>query len=294
MYIKEGDKSKDVAEVQKLLSLLGYDLIIDGHFGSKTARSVRSFQKKSGLTVDGVVGNNTYNALKASLKRGAKEAGNSSGKNYGELTIQKHEMDSSQYIKQIFPKKQIYIHFTAGGPNAKNVISWWNSDDPRIATAYVIDGNDGSVFEAFNPDYWSYHLGIKGTRGKVDKHSIGIEVCNWGPITKKGDKFYTYVNREIPADQVFELETPHRGYKYYHKYTPAQLENLEKLLIFLAKEYDIPVEDSYGLDWFEYQDHVISDLTPGIWTHTTVRKDKYDMAPQPEFLAMLNGLKSKM
>jgi len=294
MYIKQGDKGKDVSEVQKLLSLLGYDLTIDGHFGAKTARSIRSFQKKNNLESDGVVGSNTYNALKASLKRGAKETGGANDKIYGDLTLKQQALDSSQYIKQVFPKKQVYIHFTAGSPSAKNVISWWDSDEPRIATAYVIDGNDGSVVETFNPDYWSYHLGIKGTRGKVDKHSVGIEVCNWGPITKKGDKFYTYVNKEISADEVFELDTPHRGYKYYHKYTDAQLENLEKLLIYLVKEYDIPVEDCYDLSWFEYQDHVIKNLTPGIWTHTTVRKDKYDMAPQPEFIAMLNRLKDQV
>lgn len=294
MYIKQGDRGKDVSEVQKLLSLLGYDLIIDGDFGAKTTRSIRSFQKKNGLDMDGVVGNNTYNALKASLKRGAKETGGANSKQYGDLKVSQHALDTSQYIKQVFPKKQIYLHFTAGSPSAKNVISWWDSNDPRIATAYVIDGNDGSVVEAFEPDYWSYHLGIKGTRGKVDKHSIGIEVCNWGPITKKGDKFFTYVNKEISADEVFELDTPHRGYKYYHKYTEAQLENLEKLLIYLVKEYDIPVQDTYGMDWFDYQADVIQQLTPGIWNHTTVRKDKYDMAPQPEFIAMLNGLKGKL
>ena len=69
MLLKEGDKGAEVSEVQKLLSMLGYDLIIDGDFGSKTTRSVKSFQKKYALSIDGVVGNQTYQTLKSAQKR---------------------------------------------------------------------------------------------------------------------------------------------------------------------------------------------------------------------------------
>ncbi len=303
MLVRQGDKGPEVAEVQKLLSLLGYDLIIDGDFGSRTTRSVRSFQKKFNLDIDGIVGSKTLQTLKAAQKRSAKETGGATANNYEGLDITVRELEDGQYIKQILEKKQIYLHFTAGGPSAKGVINWWDSNEARIATAYVIDGNDGVVYECFNPDYWSYHLGVKGTRGKLDKASIGIEICNWGPLDEKGGKFYGWPakssgkwisNYEIPENEVLKLDTPHRGYKYYHKITDEQIESVEKLLIYLINEYDIPVNENFGDDWYEYQEHVIKNVTPGIWNHVNVRKDKYDLCPDPRVTSMLNGLKSKL
>ena len=49
MLLRLNDKGPQVSEVQKLLSLLGYDLEIDGHFGLRTQRSVKAFQKKAAL-----------------------------------------------------------------------------------------------------------------------------------------------------------------------------------------------------------------------------------------------------
>lgn len=65
--LRKGDKGEAVAEMQGLLAGLGYDLGkygIDGDFGSATEKAVRAFQKASGLTVDGVVGKDTWNALR--------------------------------------------------------------------------------------------------------------------------------------------------------------------------------------------------------------------------------------
>jgi N-acetyl-anhydromuramyl-L-alanine amidase AmpD len=303
MLIREGAKGIEVSSVQKLLSLLGYDLIIDGDFGSRTTRSVRSFQKKYNLSIDGIVGDRTYQTLKAAQKRNSKESGVSSDKNYGELDIVQRPLASGQFIKQKFTKKQIYLHFTAGGPIAKNVIDGWNSDEPRIATAYAIDGNDGSIYECFNPSFWSYHLGVKGTRGKLDKSSIGIEICNWGPLDEKDGKYYgwpakeynKYIDRyEVKSENVVFLDTPHRGYTHYQKITDEQIESVEKLLIYLIKEFDIPVNDNFGSEWSEFQEHVIKGLTPGIWNHVNVRKDKFDLCPDKRITSMLNGLKGKL
>ena len=297
MLLKQGDKWPEVSEVQKLLSLIGYDLIIDGDFGAKTTRSVKSFQKKYSLTVDGVVGNNTYQTLKSAQKRSSKENPVSSEKNYGSLEVIKDHLDSSQYIKQDFEKKQIYLHFTAGSANAKNVIHGWNSNEARIATSFVIDGRDGSIYECFHPSYWSYHLGVKGTRGKLDKHSIGIEICNWGPLKEKDGKYYTwpadYSKYTVEEDEVVKLDTPHRGFNYFHKITDAQMDSVEKLLEYLVKEYKIPVDQDFNDDWFEYKEDVIKQQTPGIWTHVNVRKDKSDLCPDQRVLDMLNRIKSK-
>lgn len=64
--IKKGSKGNTVKAVQGILDSLGYDLGsygCDGSFGAATEKAVKAFQKKKGLSQDGVVGEKTYKAL---------------------------------------------------------------------------------------------------------------------------------------------------------------------------------------------------------------------------------------
>lgn len=296
--VQFGDNGIEVSEVQKLLSMLGYDLIVDGNFGAKTLRSVKAFQKKYNLTVDGVVGKNTLIALKAAQKRTAKELDANIPKvDYESLDINTDsELPAEQYIKQVTEKSQIFIHFTAGGPSAKNTISYWNGDEQKVATAFVIDGSTGTPYEAFHPDYWGWHLGVKGTNGRMDKASIGIEICNYGPLKEKNGKFYAWPNNyttEVSKDKVYELDEEFRGFKYYYSYSDAQMENLEKLLCFLIEKYNIKVQESFDKSWFDYKDELMTTTLPGIWTHVNVRKDKFDSYPDHRMLELLNRIAKK-
>lgn len=293
--VKLGDKGTEVTEVQKLLSMLGYDLVIDGSFGDKTERSLKAFQKKMGLTVDGIAGPKTIETLKASQKRTAKEEKTDPiAKDYGTLEIDKTcQLESNQYIRQTTKKDKLFIHFTAGGPSAINVIKYWDSDETRVSTAFVIDGSTGKAYECFDPDFWSFHLGIKGTNGALDKFSVGIEICAWGPVTKKDDKYYSYKNKELPANEIYELDKPFRGYKYFHKVTDEQFKTLELLVDWLITKYNIPIQKTFDETWFDFQQSVIDNKTPGVWTHTTVRKDKTDMYPDKRLIDMLNRLGKK-
>lgn len=66
--LRKGSKGNGVKWVQWELKRLGYNIGsygIDGDFGSATDKAVRAFQKAYGLTVDGIVGKNTRDALKA-------------------------------------------------------------------------------------------------------------------------------------------------------------------------------------------------------------------------------------
>lgn len=66
-----GDQGEQVKSLQRLLVGLGYDLGkygilkngVDGQFGSATDKAVRTFQKLHNLTVDGLVGKNTWDKL---------------------------------------------------------------------------------------------------------------------------------------------------------------------------------------------------------------------------------------
>lgn len=64
--LKSGSKGNKVKAVQALLKGYGYSLGIwgvDGDFGAATVAAVKKFQKKKGLTADGIVGVITWKAL---------------------------------------------------------------------------------------------------------------------------------------------------------------------------------------------------------------------------------------
>lgn len=210
-------------------------------------------------------------------------------------------LPESQYYKQIFPKNQIVIHHTAGGPNAKNVVAGWKSTKDRVATAFIIDGN-GIIHQCFSSKYWAHHLGLKRSNNtKLNQKSIAIEVTNWGGLEKGGytkagkfiekdpDKFYSYTGTEVPHEQVHDMGVKWHGSRFYHRYRDTQIESLRQLLVYLGETYKIPLE--YNWEIWSVNNGSLTGK-PGVFTHVSYRKDKQDMWPQPELVDMLIKLNS--
>ena len=61
--LRKGDSGPDVVYLQTLLCDVGETLTVDGKFGTKTEKAVEDFQRLYKLTVDGVVGLATWDAL---------------------------------------------------------------------------------------------------------------------------------------------------------------------------------------------------------------------------------------
>lgn len=62
--IRQGSRGAYVCIAQDDLNTLGYRTGgLDGAFGQKTANAVRSYQKNVGLSVDGIIGCNTWRSL---------------------------------------------------------------------------------------------------------------------------------------------------------------------------------------------------------------------------------------
>src|SRR5574344_64664 len=59
MLLKKGSKGDDVKKLQQLLKINP----IDGIFGDGTDVAVKNYQKQKGLTIDGIVGDNTWKML---------------------------------------------------------------------------------------------------------------------------------------------------------------------------------------------------------------------------------------
>lgn len=216
-------------------------------------------------------------------------------------------LQENQYYNELAKKTQIYIHHTASSPDPHGVLRWWNSTPERIATAFIIGGtpssrsnwHDGEILQVFNSSKWAFHLGLSRkhlrqggskarTNTELNKNSIGIEICNWGGLTKTSRGFITYAKTIVSESDVLELSEPYRGYKYYQKYTDAQLESVRELLRLLCDKWNIPKEYK-GIEMFDISPAALQG-EPGIWTHTSVRPDKSDCFPQSELTEMLISL----
>jgi len=208
--------------------------------------------------------------------------------------IVQHRLKPGQFMDAKHEKKQIYLHHTAGGPDAVSVAKYFDTKPERVATAFIIGAN-GTIVQCFSSKDWAYHLGLKESIFKANKVpyisldpiSIGIEVCNWGPLTFKNNKYYNYVGGEVNASYVTTLEKPYKGYKHWFTYTDAQIESLRQLVEYLCETYDIPKDYNESI-W----DIDIDALkgNKGIFTHNSVRKDKSDMYPCPRVIQMLKNL----
>lgn len=61
--LRSGSRGEQVKTLQRLLVGFGFDLKIDGAFGTMTDRAVRTFQRKNNLSADGIVGTKTWHKL---------------------------------------------------------------------------------------------------------------------------------------------------------------------------------------------------------------------------------------
>ena len=61
--LRKGSQGRQVAELQELLKNRGYPVKPDGIFGQQTYLAVCQLQQKAGLTVDGIVGKDTWYAI---------------------------------------------------------------------------------------------------------------------------------------------------------------------------------------------------------------------------------------
>jgi hypothetical protein len=192
------------------------------------------------------------------------------------MKINKIHLPDDEYFTDETNKKSIVLHHTAGSHRPDWVVSSWNRDKSkggkslRVATHYVVggkstrDGNndwDGVIVETMDLKYWAHHLGTKNSNNsQLNKQSIGIEICNYGPLTKSQDgQFFTYVNSLVPEEDVIDLGKNFRGYRYYHNYTDSQIESVKYIIEKVSEKYTIDVCRGIN-ELFEDFDSLVKNL----------------------------------
>jgi N-acetyl-anhydromuramyl-L-alanine amidase AmpD len=222
------------------------------------------------------------------------------------------DFSPTQYYREETSKNQVVLHHTVSGKYAQGVIDWWNTDPQRIATHFVIQ-NDGTIFQLYSSKYWAHHLGVKadflkklgfadyGNRNtKLNQNSVAMEICNWGGLVKADDgtfhpakwdttlkKYVPVMKIIIPEEQVQIYPKPFRDFLYFEKYSPAQIESISKLVVYLCNKFGI--DKTYQPDMWDVSMNALSGESH-IYSHVSYRNDKSDLHPQPEMIQMLQSL----
>lgn len=294
MY-KEGCTEQNmVRQIQEALGIK-----VDGVFGKQTTAAVIAFQMKHSLVADGIVGPKTLNVLGILDTDLRNQIITNTTMNF---TIHKHYLPKGEYISDTMPILNDYVmlHHTGGWENPFKTIDDWGRDDRgAIATEFVIGGQniktrestyDGTIVQAFPTGNQGWHVGGCGSSYMV-RHTVGIELCNFGQLT---EELKNYVGIRATETQVVRLENKFKNYWNYHKYSEAQLISLKKLLLFVAARDNIDITKGI-CQWirndvstaFDVKQDAYDGKVKGLLLHCNVRKDKFDLSPQPELIDML-------
>lgn len=247
--LKKGSKGSDVKTLQQTLNNLGYNLSVDGIFGNGTEDDVKDFQKSKGLTVDGIVGPKTWEAL---------DIKETNSKCIDPSVIYK---PLSVHVTKSANRKPQYlaIHYTAGASSAPGKAqAVYNTFVSRNASAdFAVDDRD---MVQFNPDIDNYYCWAVGDpkskyssggslNGKAtNKNTISIELCS---NLKSGTS---------------SLAANHEGWTF----TEATLNNAAKLAKIIMKKYNIPI------DRVVRHYDITGKMCPGIigWNNETIYDTK--------------------
>jgi N-acetyl-anhydromuramyl-L-alanine amidase AmpD len=199
----------------------------------------------------------------------------------------------SYYYKTKTSKDKIILHYTIG--HLRGDLATINKKDSHVSVPYLI-ARDGSIYELFNPEYWSYHVGrgAVGGNGNMSKSGIGIELSNYGPLTLSSDgkqllTAYTGKRKDVYCDvsqkkYYTKVDPKYRGCKYFATHTPAQYKALKELIDYLCKRFDIPNRyfghETDGSRFKTFANAAEAKKFKGICSHVNFRKTgKTDIGP---------------
>ena len=108
----------------------------------------------------------------------------------------------------------------------------------------------------------------------------GIELASERGLTEFNGKLYCFdlisPKTSKPRAEAFDYLDHYRGYRYFDKYEPVQIDRLVSLVDFLCDTYCIERRVPYPT--IDYYGERLSDFR-GIIGHAMVRRDKSDPAP---------------
>lgn len=279
-----------------------FGLVPTGIFDQKLESVVINYQRENNLVADGIIGRATMRCMGIldTDFQGRLHFITGTG-----LTIFKHYLPKDEYITENLPvfNDTLVLHHTAGWDNPYTTIADWASDQRgEIATEFVIGGQsikdrdtyDGVVLQAFPEGCRAWHV-ASTCDSYINKHSVGIECCNFGQLSMTGN---TYTGTSVNESQIVTLTEPFKGAVKFHKYSDKQLSSLKKLIYYIATRDNIDIRKGL-VEWihkegpfkaFDYHQKACEGKIKGLLVHANIVKTKLDMFPQPELVDMLLSL----
>lgn len=202
------------------------------------------------------------------------------------MNLKQALLPDAQYYKEETKKTMIVLHHTVSpGLDPSGDINWWLKTPEKVATHCIIT-QDGTIWKTIDSKYWAHHLGLHTVNNiALNRVSYSIELDSLGPVTKEGVSVaYPSIKTKVGVQ---EYPGKYRGYQYFEKYTPEQLQAAKELIIAMCNQFNIP--KVFQQNMFDVNKLALQG-TPGIWTHTSFRADKSDCHPQPELIQMLKSL----
>lgn len=140
--------------------------------------------------------------------------------------------------------KFLVIHFTAGAQDAVGTARYFQKPEAKTSAHLMLD-EDGTFVQGVEFETKAWHAGRSQWSGisGLNSHSIGIEVCNPGPLTKTAAGGYkTWWGKDVNAKHVVEGPHPNdpQGPVYgWVPFTQAQVSALIEVGQLLMKEYNL-------------------------------------------------------
>ncbi len=145
----------------------------------------------------------------------------------------------------------IIMHYTAGG-SLESSVKWLCNKNSKVSAHYIIDRN-GKIVQLVKDENVAWHAGsvttkvsLNGRLG-VNSYSIGIELCNWGLLEKRNEKFFCWPRRASSKTTTYpEWTLPYTGStpvlmkeKYWEPYSNLQIDAAINLCANLVTKYNI-------------------------------------------------------
>lgn len=145
-----------------------------------------------------------------------------------------HKIKTSNYHRKKYDKKQIIIDLSLR-KNDYHINRFKCKEYGNFTgwSTYTISRN-GDIFEHYNPEYYSDFISKK----KVDKHAISIIIENMGMLEFNDNKFVNHLNEKCEDDLIYVKKF--MSHKYWEMINDEQLLNLQLLIDYLCKTFNIP------------------------------------------------------
>lgn len=126
---------------------MGYSLEVDGKFGTKTQNAVKSYQKNNGLSVDGIVGNNTWASL---LGSSVKSSSNSEN--------QAISTSNTTLLKQPVEKNRPTYQKSDSLVSAEKTLAEWEQNKPSDYNSKYSEEIERVLDSILNREKFNYNL----------------------------------------------------------------------------------------------------------------------------------------